>query len=100
MKLSSPGPVIFRQRRTGLDGEEIVVYGFPFAAQISPGGTVTSGIVSSLFGLRGAARLMAAASQCTIEHHVIAGANHYYFGQPEQQGQAAARVRDWIAAQG
>ena len=28
VKLSSPGPVIFRQRRTGLDGEEIVVYKF------------------------------------------------------------------------
>jgi putative colanic acid biosysnthesis UDP-glucose lipid carrier transferase len=26
VKLSSPGPVIFRQRRYGLDGEEIVVY--------------------------------------------------------------------------
>jgi putative colanic acid biosysnthesis UDP-glucose lipid carrier transferase len=28
VKLSSPGPVIFRQRRNGLDGEEIVVYKF------------------------------------------------------------------------
>jgi len=28
IKLSSPGPVIFRQRRYGLDGEEIVVYKF------------------------------------------------------------------------
>jgi putative colanic acid biosynthesis UDP-glucose lipid carrier transferase len=28
VKLSSPGPVIFRQRRSGLDGEEIVVYKF------------------------------------------------------------------------
>src|SRR6185503_4040573 len=26
VKLASPGPVIFRQRRYGLDGEEIVVY--------------------------------------------------------------------------
>jgi putative colanic acid biosynthesis UDP-glucose lipid carrier transferase len=26
VKLSSPGPVIFKQRRNGLDGEEIVVY--------------------------------------------------------------------------
>ncbi|WP_395701117.1 undecaprenyl-phosphate glucose phosphotransferase [Aquabacterium sp.] len=26
VKLSSPGPVIFRQRRNGLDGEEIIVY--------------------------------------------------------------------------
>lgn len=28
VKLSSPGPTIFRQRRNGLDGEEIVVYKF------------------------------------------------------------------------
>jgi putative colanic acid biosynthesis UDP-glucose lipid carrier transferase len=28
VKLSSPGPVIFRQRRNGLDGEEIVVWKF------------------------------------------------------------------------
>jgi pimeloyl-ACP methyl ester carboxylesterase len=45
-----------------------------------------------------AARLMAAASQCSIDHHLIAGANHYYFGQPELAGQAATLVKDWIAA--
>lgn len=28
VKLSSPGPVIFRQRRHGLDGQEIIVYKF------------------------------------------------------------------------
>jgi putative colanic acid biosysnthesis UDP-glucose lipid carrier transferase len=28
VKLSSPGPVIFRQRRNGLDGEEIIVWKF------------------------------------------------------------------------
>lgn len=28
VKLSSPGPIIFRQRRYGLDGKEIVVYKF------------------------------------------------------------------------
>jgi len=28
VKLSSPGPMIFKQRRNGLDGEEIVVYKF------------------------------------------------------------------------
>ena len=28
VKLSSPGPAIFRQRRSGLDGEDIVVYKF------------------------------------------------------------------------
>ncbi len=47
-----------------------------------------------------AARLMAAATRCTIEHHVIDGANHYYFGQPSLAQQAAEKVRDWIAGQG
>ena len=28
VKLSSPGPVVFKQRRNGLDGEEIIVYKF------------------------------------------------------------------------
>ncbi len=28
MKRSSPGPVLFRQRRYGLDGREIMVYKF------------------------------------------------------------------------
>src|SRR5205085_11285594 len=28
VKLSSPGPVLFRQRRYGLDGQEILVYKF------------------------------------------------------------------------
>ena len=28
VKLSSPGPIVFRQRRNGLDGEEIIVYKF------------------------------------------------------------------------
>ena len=28
IKLSSPGPVLFKQRRNGLDGHEIVVYKF------------------------------------------------------------------------
>jgi putative colanic acid biosynthesis UDP-glucose lipid carrier transferase len=28
VKISSPGPIIFRQRRYGLDGEEIIVYKF------------------------------------------------------------------------
>lgn len=47
-----------------------------------------------------AARLMAAATRCTIDHHVIDGANHYYFGQPSLAQQAAETVRDWIAGQG
>ncbi len=46
-----------------------------------------------------AARLMAAATRCEIEHHVVKGANHYYFGQPALAGQAAELVRSWIAAQ-
>ena len=44
-----------------------------------------------------AARLMKAASRCEIEHQVIRGANHYYFGQPDLVKQAAQLVRDWIA---
>jgi putative colanic acid biosynthesis UDP-glucose lipid carrier transferase len=28
VKMSSPGPIIFRQKRNGLDGEEIIVYKF------------------------------------------------------------------------
>ena len=44
-----------------------------------------------------AARLMAAAGRCQIDHHVIQGANHYYFGQPAQVNEAATLVRDWIA---
>lgn len=47
-----------------------------------------------------AARLMAAAAHCPQEHHVIDGANHYYFGQPALVKQAAQIVRDWIDRQG
>ena len=47
-----------------------------------------------------AARLMAAADKCKIDHHVIQGANHYYFGQAPQVNEAATLVRDWIARQG
>ncbi len=42
---------------------------------------------------------MAAASKCEQEHHVIKGANHYYFGQQELAQAAADIVRDWIARQ-
>jgi hypothetical protein len=44
-----------------------------------------------------AARLMAAAVSCPQTHHVIEGANHYYFGQPQLCAQAAIKIRDWIA---
>ena len=47
-----------------------------------------------------AARLMAAAKNCPQEHHLIAGANHYYFGQPAQCNQAAQLVKDWVDRQG
>jgi pimeloyl-ACP methyl ester carboxylesterase len=47
-----------------------------------------------------AARLMTAAGRCAIDHHVIQGANHYYFGQAAQVNEAATLVRDWIAGQG
>lgn len=46
-----------------------------------------------------AARLMDAATRCPQEHHVIEGANHYYFGQPELARRAADLVHDWIARQ-
>lgn len=41
VKLTSPGPVIFRQRRNGLDGEEIVVYKFRSMTTVEDGGVVT-----------------------------------------------------------
>ena len=41
VKLSSPGPIIFRQRRYGLDGREIVVYKFRSMAVCEDGAVVT-----------------------------------------------------------
>jgi len=46
-----------------------------------------------------AARLMAAADKCRIDHHVIQGANHYYYGQAAQVNAASLLVRDWIVRQ-
>lgn len=43
-----------------------------------------------------AARLMAAAVNAPQTHHVIQGANHYYFGQPEKTAEAADLLRTWI----
>jgi putative colanic acid biosynthesis UDP-glucose lipid carrier transferase len=40
IKLDSPGPVIFRQRRYGLDGAEIVVYKFRSMAVTEDGSTI------------------------------------------------------------
>lgn len=40
VKLSSPGPVIFRQRRYGLDGQEILVYKFRSMKVTEDGATV------------------------------------------------------------
>jgi len=40
VKLSSPGPVLFRQRRYGLDGREIVVYKFRTMTCMDDGGVV------------------------------------------------------------
>ena len=40
VKLSSPGPVIFKQRRYGLNGEEIIVYKFRSMAVCEDGGTI------------------------------------------------------------
>ena len=40
VKLGSPGPVIFKQRRYGLDGEQIVVYKFRSMAVTEDGNTI------------------------------------------------------------
>lgn len=40
VKLDSPGPVIFRQRRYGLDGEQIVVYKFRSMTVAEDGGAI------------------------------------------------------------
>jgi putative colanic acid biosynthesis UDP-glucose lipid carrier transferase len=40
VKLSSPGPVLFRQRRYGLDGREIVVYKFRTMTVVEDGGVI------------------------------------------------------------
>ncbi|HSV69326.1 MAG TPA: undecaprenyl-phosphate glucose phosphotransferase [Methylibium sp.] len=40
VKLSSPGPAIFKQRRNGLDGEEIIVYKFRSMTTEDNGGRV------------------------------------------------------------
>jgi putative colanic acid biosynthesis UDP-glucose lipid carrier transferase len=41
VKLSSPGPILFRQRRHGLDGKEIVVYKFRTMTCMENGANVT-----------------------------------------------------------
>lgn len=41
VKLSSPGPIIFKQRRYGLDGKEILVYKFRSMSVCEDGGEVT-----------------------------------------------------------
>ncbi len=40
VKLTSPGPVLFKQRRYGLDGEEIIVYKFRSMTVCEDGGNV------------------------------------------------------------
>ncbi len=45
-----------------------------------------------------AARLMAAAKGAKQTHHVIQGANHYYFGQPKLSAEAAEKAKAWIDA--
>jgi dienelactone hydrolase len=45
-----------------------------------------------------AAQLMAAATSSSgVTHHLIQGANHYYFGQPELAADAANTVREWLS---
>ncbi len=43
-----------------------------------------------------AARLMAAAKGAKQTHHVIQGANHYYFGQPGLAAESASKAKAWI----
>ena len=40
IKIGSPGPIIFKQRRYGLDGEEIVVYKFRSMRVCEDGGSI------------------------------------------------------------
>lgn len=40
VKLSAPGPIIFKQRRYGLDGQEIVIYKFRSMHVCEDGGTI------------------------------------------------------------
>ena len=40
VKITSPGPIIFKQRRYGLDGEEILVYKFRSMTVTEDGGTI------------------------------------------------------------
>ena len=44
VKLSSPGPIIFRQRRYGLNGEEIIVYKFRSMTVSEDGAKVTQAV--------------------------------------------------------
>ena len=43
VRLTSPGPVIFRQRRYGLYGEEIIVYKFRSMTVLEDGDAVAAG---------------------------------------------------------
>jgi pimeloyl-ACP methyl ester carboxylesterase len=42
-------------------------------------------------------RRFLAALQSEKEHHVIDGANHYYFNQPQHCAQAVGVIQDWLA---
>ena len=44
VKLSSPGPAIFKQRRNGLDGEEIIVYKFRSMRALDDGAVVNQAV--------------------------------------------------------
>jgi putative colanic acid biosynthesis UDP-glucose lipid carrier transferase len=44
VKLSSPGPAIFKQRRNGLDGEEIIVYKFRSMRTLDDGAVVNQAV--------------------------------------------------------
>jgi alpha-beta hydrolase superfamily lysophospholipase len=47
-----------------------------------------------------AAQLFGAVASTDKEHHVIAGATHYYRNQPEQLAQAVATIAGWMGGRG
>lgn len=44
-----------------------------------------------------ASQLMAALQKAVVDHHVVKGANHYYFGQPDLAQLAARHVCHWMS---
>ena len=74
MKLSSRGPVFFRQRRYGLDGDEIVVYKFRSMRVCEDGGVVTQATKGDPRVTRvGAIRARLRSMSCRSSFNVLEG---------------------------